>query len=237
LTPLKEEVHDKEETKPVNLMPKIILVDGKPILDNSAMEKHQKMKKEEVVIAKAKLTTSNSFKNYNHTDKWTEQETRKFYRALEIFGTDFSLIAQLFPHRNRIQIKNKFLKEEKVAGDKIDSIFSRKDNKASLKLFGKIQRFNTQVFNKIETKQNVPIAITPANGAPAIIKIKEEIDNTNNNSLAVLSNMQPPQSHVGNNDLALMTNRKPRSESFASVTSVNSLDMEIINDLSDLFKR
>jgi len=254
ISQIKEEFHDKEETKPVNLMPKIILVDGKPVLDNSAMEKHQKMKKEEVVIAKAKLTTSNSFKNYNHTDKWTEQETRKFYRALEIFGTDFSLIAQLFPHRNRIQIKNKFLKEEKVAGDKIDLIFSRKDNKAVLKLFGKIQKFNTQVFKKCEMNQDVPLASTteffstPANNNPMIMKLKEEHDNINNNSLPVLPAMQQiqtPQNTSNNkslissnsNDLASITNRKPRSESFASVTSVNSLDMEIINDLSDLFKR
>lgn len=43
--------------------------------------------------------------------KWTEQETQLFYMALEQFGTDFSLIAKLFPGRSRPQIKRKYLKE------------------------------------------------------------------------------------------------------------------------------
>jgi len=102
--------------------------------------------------------------------------------------------------------------------------------------------------------QDVPLASTteffstPANNNPMIMKLKEEHDNINNNSLPVLPAMQQiqtPQNTSNNkslissnsNDLASITNRKPRSESFASVTSVNSLDMEIINDLSDLFKR
>ena len=46
-----------------------------------------------------------SFKQRNHTEKWTEEETRKFLKAIEIFGSDFSMIAKLFPKRNRAQIK------------------------------------------------------------------------------------------------------------------------------------
>jgi hypothetical protein len=37
---------------------------------------------------------------------------RKFFNALQQFGTDFSLIEKLFTNRSRRQIKSKFKKEE-----------------------------------------------------------------------------------------------------------------------------
>lgn len=37
--------------------------------------------------------------------KWTEKESAKFLKALEVFGTDFSLIQALFPTRSPLQIK------------------------------------------------------------------------------------------------------------------------------------
>jgi len=63
-------------------------------------------------------------------------ETRKFYKALEVFGTDFSMIANLFPDRNRIQIKNKFRKEEKESVEVVDECL-RKHKELRM---GKIQR-------------------------------------------------------------------------------------------------
>jgi len=106
------------------LTPKIILKDGKVQIDNSPIFNQEIVKPLlQVVLEKKKITTSNSFKNINHSEKWTEVETKKFYRAIELFGTDFSLITKLFPTRNRNQIKNKFLKEEKVSKKKIDQIF------------------------------------------------------------------------------------------------------------------
>ncbi len=40
------------------------------------------------------------------TEKWNEEDTQKFYMALSIFGTDFSMIERVFnEERNREQIK------------------------------------------------------------------------------------------------------------------------------------
>jgi hypothetical protein len=66
-----------------------------------------------------KTTTSSSFKTLNHTDKWTDADNKKFFEGIELFGCDFSMIALLFPARNRAQVKNKFLKEEKVNADAV----------------------------------------------------------------------------------------------------------------------
>ncbi|GMM38319.1 transcription factor TFIIIB subunit [Saccharomycopsis crataegensis] len=54
-----------------------------------------------------------SFTKNVYADRWTFDETIKFYRALSTWGTDFGIITNLFPHRNRRQIKMKFTLEEK----------------------------------------------------------------------------------------------------------------------------
>lgn len=45
--------------------------------------------------------------------RWSKQDTELFYEAVKQFGTDFSMIAQLFPGRSREQIRNKYKKEER----------------------------------------------------------------------------------------------------------------------------
>ena len=44
-------------------------------------------------------------KQKQRSEKWSEEETKKFYQALRIFGTDFSMIEKLLPNRSRKQIK------------------------------------------------------------------------------------------------------------------------------------
>ncbi len=39
------------------------------------------------------------------SEKWLPQETDKFYKALQLVGTDFSIIASLLPGRSRKQVK------------------------------------------------------------------------------------------------------------------------------------
>jgi len=46
-------------------------------------------------------------KKKERSEKWQPEETEKFYRALQIFGTDFSFIADLLSGRTRKQIKVK----------------------------------------------------------------------------------------------------------------------------------
>nr|XP_024933092.2 uncharacterized protein LOC107426769 isoform X2 [Ziziphus jujuba var. spinosa]XP_024933094.2 uncharacterized protein LOC107426769 isoform X2 [Ziziphus jujuba var. spinosa]XP_048337106.1 uncharacterized protein LOC107426769 isoform X2 [Ziziphus jujuba var. spinosa]XP_048337107.1 uncharacterized protein LOC107426769 isoform X2 [Ziziphus jujuba var. spinosa]XP_048337108.1 uncharacterized protein LOC107426769 isoform X2 [Ziziphus jujuba var. spinosa]XP_048337109.1 uncharacterized protein LOC107 len=54
-----------------------------------------------------------SFMNRTPTTRWSKQDTELFYQAVRQFGTDFSMIQQLFPDRTRHQIKLKFKKEER----------------------------------------------------------------------------------------------------------------------------
>jgi len=185
------------------LVPKIVFKDGKAQLDDSHLSIPELEKQlVEVVVDKKKLTTSNSFKNINHSEKWTEEETKKFYRALELFGTDFSLITKLFPNRNRNQIKNKFLKEEKVSRKKIDSVFQQQSSSKLRNIYKKAHNFLQDTSNQLGDGEKRPL------------------------SLLSKDQTKPAQS----------TN-KTRSDSFHSTTSIDSLDMAIIDDLSDLLKQ
>ncbi|CAN4083686.1 unnamed protein product [Withania somnifera] len=62
--------------------------------------------------------TSAYFNYQTYMDKtprirWSKQDTETFYEAVQQFGTDLSLIQQLFPGRTRRQLKLKYKKEER----------------------------------------------------------------------------------------------------------------------------
>ncbi|CEP61346.1 transcription factor TFIIIB subunit BDP1 LALA0_S03e00804g [Lachancea lanzarotensis] len=61
----------------------------------------------------ANLFNSATYGRQQYTDPWTIDELLRFYKALSMWGTDFNLIAQMFPYRTRRQIKAKFVNEEK----------------------------------------------------------------------------------------------------------------------------
>ncbi|KAL6249651.1 hypothetical protein RBB50_003506 [Rhinocladiella similis] len=50
----------------------------------------------------------------NRRTKWDDELTELFYKGLRMFGTDFAMIANLFPSFDRRQIKSKFVIEERL---------------------------------------------------------------------------------------------------------------------------
>ncbi|KAF7687788.1 Transcription factor TFIIIB component B'' [Cucumispora dikerogammari] len=54
--------------------------------------------------------------------RWSLTETEKFYKLLQLCGTEFTLIEKCFDHKNRKQIKMKLKKELKLNKEKIDEI-------------------------------------------------------------------------------------------------------------------
>ncbi len=45
--------------------------------------------------------------------KWSDQDTKTFYKCLEVFGTDFSMIKEVLTHMTQRQVVRKFHKEKK----------------------------------------------------------------------------------------------------------------------------
>ena len=59
----------------------------------------------------SKKISTMSFKKINHSNKWTEEETRLFYEAIKLFGVNFCFLEIILKPRKRREIKNKYMKE------------------------------------------------------------------------------------------------------------------------------
>ncbi|TID19823.1 hypothetical protein CANINC_003706 [Pichia inconspicua] len=73
------------------------------------------------------IVTSATYSPRPVTTRWTPQEVSELLRAVAAFGTDFGLIAELFPHRTRRQVKARFLLEEKVRPHLVEIALARRD--------------------------------------------------------------------------------------------------------------
>jgi hypothetical protein len=91
--------------------------------------------------------TSLSFMKKFHTDKWDKKETEIFYKALECFGTDFSLLEVVLKPRARNQIKNKYRKEEKLNPKRIDIALKKFNPNKLIKLLKIIQNIKQNDLN------------------------------------------------------------------------------------------
>ena len=116
--------------------PKVVLVNGKIQIEKPDIGLINRQINEEISknalplesYDENKRITSLSFKKLHHTNKWTETDTILFYKALSIFGLDFSFLEIVLKPRTRFEIKNKYLTEEKKHPEKIEkAIQAEKD--------------------------------------------------------------------------------------------------------------
>ncbi|XP_044131980.1 transcription factor TFIIIB component B'' homolog isoform X3 [Bufo gargarizans] len=124
---------DEEADDSQMLAPRVkVAEDGSIILDEESLTVEVSRNKAPIVegndpiFERGSTTTYSCFRKTNYSKPWSNQETDMFFLAISMVGTDFSMIGQLFPHRERIEIKNKFKKEERVNGWRIDKAFREK---------------------------------------------------------------------------------------------------------------
>jgi transcription factor TFIIIB component B'' len=53
------------------------------------------------------------------TDRWSEEDTTKFYECISRFGTDFLVVSKMFKGRSRRHIKAKFAREERQYPERV----------------------------------------------------------------------------------------------------------------------
>ncbi|KAM6109364.1 transcription factor TFIIIB component B'' homolog isoform 2-T2 [Phoenicopterus ruber ruber] len=140
-TPDREEEDEEEEAENEEenqdgplLVPRVkVAEDGSIILDEESLTVEVLRTKGPCVVEendpifeRGSTTTYSSFRKSFYTKPWSNKETDMFFLAISMVGTDFSLIGRLFPHRARAEIKNKFKREEKANGWRIDKAFKEK---------------------------------------------------------------------------------------------------------------
>ncbi|XP_047661574.1 transcription factor TFIIIB component B'' homolog isoform X2 [Tachysurus fulvidraco] len=127
------EEEGEEEEEPM-LAPRVkVAEDGSLIIDEESLTvRVQRMKgpnpveERDPIFERGSTTTYSSFRKGTYTKPWSNRETDLFFLAISMVGTDFSMIGQLFPHRARTEIKNKFKKEERANSWRIDKAFKEK---------------------------------------------------------------------------------------------------------------
>ncbi|XP_023223265.1 transcription factor TFIIIB component B'' homolog isoform X1 [Centruroides sculpturatus] len=67
-------------------------------------------------------STYTSFRKKRTRHFWKNKETIKFFKALSVVGTDFSLMQNLLPNRTRQELKNKFKREERLNRKLVDRV-------------------------------------------------------------------------------------------------------------------
>lgn len=126
---------DHSSKSRVNQGPRVkIGAGGQIVVDEESLVLHKPREElTETVCESSDLQESQvtyaSFRNRECSAKkvrWTNEETVKFYKALQIVGTDFSLISKVFfsGTRSRLDLRNKFKKEEKLNRNLVDKALS-----------------------------------------------------------------------------------------------------------------
>jgi transcription factor TFIIIB component B'' len=59
--------------------------------------------------------------------RWDDEQTELFYKGLRMFGTDFAMIANLFPDWDRKQIKLKYIAEDRVDSRRVQECVAAKE--------------------------------------------------------------------------------------------------------------
>ncbi|XP_035996610.1 transcription factor TFIIIB component B'' homolog [Fundulus heteroclitus] len=141
-----EEAADAEEDQEESLMvPQVkVAEDGSLIIDEESLTVEVQRAKgpnpasdRDPIFERGSTTTYSSFRRSTYVKPWTIEETDMFFLAVSMVGTDFSMICQLFPHRGRSEIKNKFKKEERENSWRIDKAF-RERRKLDIEYFSKL---------------------------------------------------------------------------------------------------
>ena len=131
-----EEADKNEYIK--KLKPKIVMINGKMVIEKTDIglinkkynEEHynRSSPKETIFVSSEEKVNSLSFLKILPTKKWPKEETDNFYKALKLFGLDFSFLEIVLHPRKRIEIKRKYLKEKKENPQKIQSAISSRKN-------------------------------------------------------------------------------------------------------------
>jgi len=141
-SPPAEAAEDEDSNLPVpqvkvGINGEIIIDESSTLLETTA----SKRAKEDLTNSPVVVENANRLTNYGTWSKkrrysdWGERETFKFYRALSIVGSDFSMMETLFKKRTRHELKLKFKKEEKANGVLVDKCLAQRGQFKDMKDF------------------------------------------------------------------------------------------------------
>lgn len=170
--------------------PRMRLLNGRMVLDDTSLQidRHANARLEQETMETVeendftRKVTSATLQKRTPSQAWDVAANQLFYKGLRQFGTDFEMIASMFPHRNRRQIKLKFNKEEKVNAAKINRILINPKDPIDLEEWEKMADTKLESLEaihaereKYDAEQRAEIAKFTDAAAEAMRKKKESI--------------------------------------------------------------
>lgn len=74
------------------------IIDGKIVMNRESLTiQAQAEQTYRRVVEDRPVLNSTTYANRPNGDRWTKEDTELFFRAIAQFGTDFTLVARLFP--------------------------------------------------------------------------------------------------------------------------------------------
>ncbi|MCO5555723.1 hypothetical protein L7F22_009268 [Adiantum nelumboides] len=110
------------------------IVDGKIVLDETSLQQSRNddagygAQNEMIDINESDrfVNSSSHAKPRPRNDRWDAGETEQFLQAVSMWGSDFEMIARMFPTRNRSQIRSKWRAMERTDSHSLDLAFKRR---------------------------------------------------------------------------------------------------------------
>ncbi|WFC98496.1 hypothetical protein MYAM1_001224 [Malassezia yamatoensis] len=142
-----EEQSESEKYRESRFAVQTRIVDGKIVLDERSLyanyrdeeQQAHEQRNWEVVDEREgdQFVNSASRSKQRRTQRWSEEETERFFHAVSQWGTDFEIITRLFPQRTRREIKSKWSKESRQNPKRLDDAFTRR-TAVDLKAYGHV---------------------------------------------------------------------------------------------------
>jgi transcription factor TFIIIB component B'' len=173
--------------------PQMRIIDGQIVIDDRTLQidRQKRAQAEQQAMEEVeendftRVITSGTWMKMERAQPWDMAANELFYTGLRQYGTDFQMIAGLFPHRNRRQIKLKFNKEEKVNPAKVNRALTGVKEPIDLDEFQKMSDIQLEEVADIEAEreqfdqeQMTEQAKHEAAKAEVTRKKKEAIQNT-----------------------------------------------------------
>ncbi|KAF9952003.1 Transcription factor TFIIIB component B [Mortierella alpina] len=76
--------------------------------------------------ALTKFVNSSSYSTKLKSEKWSQEDTDRFYEAISQWGTDFGIIFRLFPGKSRVGVRNKFKREDRINHQRVEEALNRR---------------------------------------------------------------------------------------------------------------
>ena len=212
--------------------PQMRIIDGQIVVDENSMQinRHQIARAEQGEVEQitenefTRIITCGTHMKRERAQLWDMAANEIFWKGLRMFGTDFEMIAGLFPNRTRRQIKLKFCKEEKDNPMKIDRILKGAGNSIELDTYEQLSGIKLEEVadieaerERIEAEQQAEEDRRVAEQAEAERKKREEItakataaSSTVNRVLATSDDSGDEADNIGDNSDSGEKENRPR---------------------------